>query len=185
MTGLTFTSHCCNAPATPDRLKFVCSKCGQLGPANPDIQVRDVFRIYSRNLSVGVYVDDGLFTGIREKFGSRYLDSEGFNGPGMVRLGWYDQERDPENRFRFIKDEWVPSTEPVGRIPDDVPLGEVLQGRQCLKCGRDAWWTGPPAPAAWECAGGCEKPRPASRSNNRLFDLLDDIEKRVLDANAV
>src|SRR5579862_4499253 len=53
------------------------------------LQQGAVYRIRSRNLTIGAYVGDGLFIGIREKFGSRYLDTEGFNGPGYIRLGYY------------------------------------------------------------------------------------------------
>lgn len=41
-----------------------------------DCVERGLYRLHSRNLVLGVYVGDGLFVGIREKFGSRYLDTE-------------------------------------------------------------------------------------------------------------
>jgi len=37
---------------------------------------RGVYRIRSRNLTIGVYDGDGGFVGVREKFGSRYLFTE-------------------------------------------------------------------------------------------------------------
>jgi hypothetical protein len=44
--------------------------------AMTDCVERAIYRLSSRNLSVGVYNGKGGFIGIRTKFGSRYLDTE-------------------------------------------------------------------------------------------------------------
>jgi len=39
-------------------------------------QVGTVYQLKARNIRCGVYIGDGEFIGIRDKFGYRYLDSE-------------------------------------------------------------------------------------------------------------
>jgi hypothetical protein len=63
------------------------------------------YRIRSRNLRIGVYRGQGVFTGIRTKFGERYLASELLNDPpgqGTVRA----------------------VTDQVAQVPDGMPLTE-------------------------------------------------------------
>ena len=75
-------------------------------------KTRYVYRLQSRNLSVGVYreTDSGEygisrgFTGIRTKFGARYLDTEVWNEP-------------PGNGTATPLEE-------LGRVPDDIELTE-------------------------------------------------------------
>ncbi len=45
------------------------------------IEIKDckngwLYKLRSRNLKFGVFTDDHLFTGVREKFSSRFLDDE-------------------------------------------------------------------------------------------------------------
>lgn len=121
-----------------------------------------IYRIKSRNLHVAVYDGDNGLIGVRVKFGERYLFTEYLarecgGNPGC--------------------DTAYPEA-PIGVVPDDVPLLTLL-GTKCSGCGRCARWTGPPAPAPWECDGGCEKTHPAAIENKKLFDILDPLDKAI------
>ena len=147
-------------------------------------EVGAVYRITSRNLSVGVYVGDGLFIGIREKFGSRFLDTEGFNGPGFVRLGYrtYHSTHDFAGSF-------VPSEEPIGRI-EGIPLTERGDPPSvCSHCRGPAHDADPKpdtAPVAYRvCENGCPPDDPRWgvstywNGNTPLFEALDEFERKL------
>jgi len=117
-----------------------------------------VYRLRSRNLSHGVYDSDepagGGFIGIREKFGTRFLDIE------------YDRHTSQAVGF-------------LGVLPEGMVASEREPGGQssCLECGKPARRTGPPAPAPWECESGCEDVRTvAPPMNQALFDYLDKLK---------
>ena len=136
-------------------------------------EVGAVYRITSRNLSVGVYAGDGLFIGIREKFGSRFLDTEGFNGPGYVRLGYHTYHSTHDFAGTFIE-----SDEPIGRI-EDIPLTERGDPPLvCGTCGGRAWWADKP-PGYSACENGCADCRSYWNRNKPLFDALDEFEKKL------
>jgi hypothetical protein len=141
-----------------------------------EAKVRGVYRITSRNLRIAVCVDGEHFIGIRQKLGAHFLDTEGFNGPGFVRLGYYKETFDPDNRFRVLSREWIPCPEPLGYVPDDVELKETGPDI-CVKCGRPGWWLGPPGPAPWTCDGGCDEPDVRWTHNQLLIDSLTKYEE--------
>ncbi len=72
-----------------------------------ELEDRRVYLLGSRNLRYGVWrADQGVFYGIREKFGSRYIDYE---------VLWGDQSGTARARE---------ATDYV--VPDDIPLKDVL-----------------------------------------------------------
>ncbi len=141
----------------------------------PNAEIGGVYRVYSRNLRIAVCVDGEHFIGIREKLGSHRLDTEGFNGPGMIRLGYYDEPKDPAQPF---KREWVPFEEPIGRIVG-IPLQEPGDPSSvCGNCGMRAWWVDKP-PYYSECEGGCAEARSYYNSNKPLFEALKQYEIEI------
>jgi hypothetical protein len=120
------------------------------------IQRGDICEVRSsRNLIIAVYDGNGGFTGIREKFGSRYLFTEYLREGGSGTVA-----------FARV----------LGKLPSDIAITETEPGATptCRACGERAWWTGPPAPAPWACDSGCENVTGISpRMNRALFRYLD------------
>ena len=112
-----------------------------------------IYRIRSRNLNLGVYDGQGGMIGIREKFGSHFLSTEYLAEDG----GAYGTVR---------------VLEKIGDLPEGVPIKARL-GSRCSNCNGKAWWTGPPAPAPWECEGNCKETLPYSHQNEALYNVLD------------
>jgi hypothetical protein len=142
----------------------------------------EVFRIYCRNLHVGVCLGEGAagpFTGIREKFGARYLDSE-----AAVRFGYYTPIILDEDRKVISPGTWVPCEEPIAVVPEGMSLQERL-GSECEKCCTPASFIewDPPRPeeglGRWVCEGGCEETLPYAVHNNELFNFLLEIERNL------
>jgi hypothetical protein len=110
-----------------------------------------IYRIKSRNLSVGVYDGKGGFIGIREKFGDTYLFTE---------YGW---EQGPPYGTVRLEDRVF-----VGRVPPEVPLVTTL-GTRCRGCGQDIEFRDG---EGWVGCGGCEKVLPMSVPNKVLYKIL-------------
>jgi hypothetical protein len=129
------------------------------------LETGGIYEIRSRNLVVGTYNSNDGFIGIREKFGDEYLFTEYLaRERGGTQIG-------------------VDTVHPVrllGTVPGDIAVrqrGEV--DSQCGNCGKLAWWTGPPAPAPWDCDGDCEETSPQATQNELLFDLLKTYEDKL------
>lgn len=117
---------------------------------------RGVYVVYSRNLKLGVYIASlNMIMGIRRKFDSEFLDMEGINHTART--------------VKFIE-----------MLPDDIEAIQRERGPAsfCQNCGKEARWTGPPAPAPWECDGNCEEVHPvAAPYNRKLMNYLRELEK--------
>lgn len=135
---------------------------------------RGVYRIYSRNLLVGVYDGKGGFIGIRQKFGHRYLFTE------------YHWEHDPH--FGTVRPEAL-----IEMLPAEIEVRErANEPTRCSKHGRECAWTGSPVrvagrivPAPWVHVDdgselvGHDSPI-AAGTYQPLFDYLDPIQARVV-----
>ncbi len=121
-----------------------------------DYQIGAIYLIQSRNLRIGVCVDGELFLGIREKFGSRFIDGEG-NGSGYIHV------LDPT---------------PLGHVPEGMSLEErgPTLCKHCRKSIRYVWPSDSPTP--WQCDGDCEDPFAVSTPNQALHDLLESYEEK-------
>lgn len=121
-----------------------------------------IYLIKSRNLEVGVYNGKEGFLGIRTKLGIRFLDIEflGRELGGKLHIG-------ADTAFPFLE---------VGEASANVKL-ETHLGSVCLTCGNtDISWT---EETRWKCKG-CQTPYPAMQHNDKLFTLLEEIERKVL-----
>lgn len=123
-----------------------------------EVTQRGVYRIHSRNLSIGVFNGATGFIGIRHKFGSRYLFTE---------YHW-----DTGAPYGTVKPQ-----ELLEYLPDDVSPYEA-DPITCGSCGTRAWWTGPPGPAPWACEGGCDEVRPLRPQNKLLFSFLEEMIRK-------
>lgn len=86
--------------------------------ASPPVLVaRGVYRIASRNLTLGVYDGDGSFLGIRHKFGYVMLDQEFLAGEGRGGT--------------------ARALDQVGDLPDDI---ELVEGWSTCEEGRRTAW---------------------------------------------
>ena len=134
-----------------------------MNPIDTDELVpRGVYEIYCRNLAVGVWNGKDGFVGIREKFGSRFLDKE---------HPWTEDRRyRPYDTVRRVGPL-------LAMVPTSIESLEEYLGSECIHCGKPARWTGPPAPAPWECDGGCEDVRSQAVHNQDLFMFLNDVQK--------
>jgi len=120
----------------------------------------EVWRIRSRNLTIGVFDGDEGFIGIRTKFESRLLFTE-----------YLAREHGGTKHLPF---DTVTPIERVGQVPEGIEITDHL-GSVC-QCGSTSIrWTGPPAPAPWEC-DDCDEPLSFRKPNNPLFDYLDKLE---------
>lgn len=137
-----------------------------------------IYKIWSRNLRIGVYDGKGGFIGIREKFGYEYLFTE-YHFDTSIPYGT------------------VKPKEVIKELPGWIPLEEYL-GSICGNCGRNVQFIplgDTPAPGRWEHIpislwdaeeedvkpfdfGDC-KVRPTSLSNPYLFDYLMNLEKEI------
>lgn len=120
---------------------------------------RGIYRLNSRNLSVGVFDGERGFIGIREKFGERFLETEYANTVRVV--------------------------ERIGQLPEEIELKEFLQTidettyrpvafRERLGFDQEFWgwyWldTGKPDPE--------RKIKAVAVRNQLLFDYLNDLEE--------
>jgi hypothetical protein len=134
---------------------------------------RRIYRLYSRNLRLGVWDGTaggpgsqytGGFIGIRTKFGNRFLDME-----------FHFEDGPPFGTAVAMEDTGV-------AVPESVPL-ECFLETLCKNCHLPAWWTGPPSPASWKCNGGCKSTSPYSKHNDELFELLE-VEETKSDKNS-
>ena len=101
---------------------------------------RNVYWVQSRNLCVAVLRDGRYFTGIREKFGDRYLDTEVLNNPlgagtvmpialvGRLSDGMRPGEGDWEDR-PGKKRRWLPNNALFDYLDSEWPT--------------DLWWCKP------------------------------------------
>lgn len=127
------------------------------------LEVGRIYRLQSRHLPFGAWTGSA-FIGIREKFKTYFLASE------------FPRTLDE----RFMPFETVDRAEPTAEVvPPNIQLREHL-GSYCERCGREAWWTGPPAPARWLCEGQCGVVIPCARPNMTLFEYLKEAEIRQL-----
>lgn len=135
-----------------------------------------VYRLYSRNLSFGLFVPEknNGFIGIREKFGRTHLFTECHfdNGPpfGTVR---------PLEDLGPIEDETIPFLE-AGPTICNACEGRVeyakIDGGLRLKDGAIV-------PGKWVRLNqdiACSDIAPISTENTRLYNYLYEIEKRFL-----
>jgi hypothetical protein len=125
------------------------------------LTIRNVYRIHSRNLRIGVF-DGKAFTGIREKFGSRYLDTE-----------------------------WAGSTvgdvyEDFGPLPEGVRMDTRGEPPSvCGRCGKAVEWRQDPDTdqhiGKWYYVGTddliCDSPW--GTTNEALFAHLDGLEGMI------
>lgn len=124
-------------------------------PPLSELSERGIYRIHSRNLTLGVYDGKGGFIGIREKFGALFLFRE------------YAWETGPPYGTVQIKDR-----ELVGWCPPEVELRETL-GTKCAGCservnfnGEVMQWVG------CRCVGST---RATAIPNHKLFSLLGSL----------
>lgn len=127
---------------------------GSQVPSNDPLQERGIYRIRSRNLTVGVYDGKGGFIGIREKFGSLYLFTE------------YAWEQGPP--YGTVR---IEGREGVGWCPPEIKLTETL-GTKCGECGEQVTfdmevtqWVG------CRCSG--RSTRAMSIPNQELYRILE------------
>ncbi len=141
-------------------------------PTNDDALipvVRGVYRLRSRNLTIGVYTELGIFIGIREKFDHRYLDAEVWNRPPEVLGTAVPLER-------------------LGTLPAEIAASEDL-GTACRVCGEPAdyvRWGDLPSngfPGRWchvDAQGvpiaDAHEPNVWSVTNEALFEFLDALD---------
>ena len=124
---------------------------------------RRLYTLRSRNLDAGVWITKLRgFTGIREKFGYRYLATEFHRDTGP-----------PFGTARVIEDTGIDLPDEIGDH-DREPVA-------CATCRQPVVWTGPPAPAPWRHTAdpepaGCVAV-PQSRQNQALFDWLEVQER--------
>lgn len=115
------------------------------------LEERGVYRLRARNLRFGVWDGEG-FVGLRDKFGLRLDECEvPYSTAFPLKL--------------------------VAKLPGDYEAA-AYTGTVCRSCGKPARWTGPPAPAPWECDGGCPADQVLAMavSNTNLFDFLRGLE---------
>jgi len=90
---------------------------------------RGLYRIYSRNLTLAIYDEtNNSFTGIREKFGHHYLDTETHHNQPGTKLG----SAHPKAYIQQLPDN-IPHTETInnnGRITQNQALYNWLQEQQ-------------------------------------------------------
>lgn len=140
---------------------------------------RGVYRVYARNIGVGVWdAGRGGFTGIRTKFGCRFLDTEyhwdtGLNGD--IGLGTAKPIRQLEIQ-----------------LPAGIPLGDTLPGTVEGNTGRPVEFDETPAEdgngikdgkkvIGWVFIDTREKldiktQHPTGRANDALFEFLEKVE---------
>ena len=123
-----------------------------------------VYRLHSRNLTLGVFNGQTGFLGLREKFGQRYLFCE------------YHQETGaPFGTVRPLED--------LGPIPADLAIVESL-GSIDRRNGRRVAFDRPVADGdrGWyytETGEADQKIEPQGLSNKRLFDWLEALERQL------
>ncbi len=140
---------------------------------------RVLYRIHSRNLSLGVYRGvTGGFVGIRTKFGSRFLFEE------------YHYDNGPPYGTVFPVEE-------LENLPDDI-VNEESEGSLCRKCNKPAHYEYWPdggrrdkvleggnvvkVPGYWkhEEESDCPIDGAFSVENKRLFDWLAEMDKKYI-----
>lgn len=123
---------------------------------------REVYRLRSRNLRIGVWTGS-FFVGVREKFGSRYLDVE---WPTVGKhLGTVQEARS----LGFS-------------VPEKITLDQSM-GRVCSECGRPAEFkpddprTRTPGKNYYVGTDTLICGGPLGLNNSTLFNFLDRIDK--------
>jgi len=116
-----------------------------------------VYSLHSRNLNIGVYAGEGIFIGIREKFGERYLDKElhidrGGTARGIRQIG----EIRKEIELKIV----------LG-IYDEITGKEVRFDRPIADGGRGWYYV--------DSGEGCTDIRAVSKANEELFKNLEEI----------
>lgn len=111
-----------------------------------DCQHRKLYKLIARNILIGVFnKDDQDFTGIRTKFGNRFLDSENhWDAPSyatccpMEIIGELPAEIDVEPYLGYIcKDCRTPIESFL--LPDDQQVEKVLENGEVWKSSRVGW----------------------------------------------
>jgi hypothetical protein len=126
--------------------------------------VRRVYRLRCRNLSLGVYVGNGRFVGIREKLGSRFLDTE----------------------IHWDKNGTIQDTEDIGvDVPEDIPL-IVFVGSFDEATNRPVKFDRPVAEGGkgWyftDTGEASRDIRARAKENEPLFEFLDSMEDKEED----
>lgn len=114
-------------------------------------EVGSIYRIFSRNLDVAIYAGNNQFIGIREKFGSRYLDSEFY-----------------EETVREV-------AEQLGEIYDkNIRLTEALPFSSCGYCGANTKFNDNLKKQEHIVETDCTEVNSFSKSNFLLFQELDE-----------
>ena len=119
-----------------------------------------IYKLNSRNLSKGVFCEKSQgFTGIREKFGDRYLDTEYHWDTGA-----------PHGTAHALEE--------IGKLPDDIPIKEILGTIDRLSK-RPVGFDVPVSQGGkgWyflDTGEADNKIRPTSVENKKLFDFLDE-----------
>jgi hypothetical protein len=125
----------------------------------PDLQDRGLYRLYSRNLDLGVWDGKEGFIGIRTKFGERFLFKE-------IHF-------DLSQSFGTVR-----PVEMTDTVPEDI---EIVEGfSRCMTCGeadpgfdreRGETWE----ERAFHLSGRTDHPaKSAHYQNTALFEWLDD-----------
>lgn len=117
-----------------------------------DLEFKRVYRLDSRNLSLGVYADNGCFIGLREKFGDRFLFYE------SVTVRRY-------SATRFV-------------VPDSISI-QVTLGTKNFSTGKLIRYRGG---AWYELDGDqpLKNVMPVSITNRYLIDFLEYVENEIV-----
>lgn len=135
---------------------------------------RRVYKLYSRNLVVGVWNEDVKgFAGIREKFGDRFIFTE-----------YHWDNGAPNGTAHGIEDLGID-------VPEDVQLKDILE-LECQVCHqevRQLWEPDDSYYSGKKCIGDehieptdCDPGRSHFgqwRSNKALFELLDPLDQKL------
>jgi len=115
---------------------------------------RRIYKVSCRNLTLAVWNKTAkTFTGIREKWGSRYLDSEFPYVDGGTVRNW---------------------SETAYSVPEDIPL-DVFLGTECSDCKQPVDFS---EVAKWRHLkeDSSHPARPMTISNVKLFDFIQQTE---------
>lgn len=126
-----------------------------------------VYRIRSRNLSCGVYNGSGGFIGIRQKFGSRYLDCEYWDGrTELAGVPEYLGTAYPQEQIAVLP-EGIPLLIDLGA--EDETTRRAVAFDTPVADGGKGWYFKDTGEAS-------DKIRPMSVTNKQLFEFLDKLK---------